>query len=130
MMSVFILFYLWIVPIVIGILCSVAAHKSKGKMRVAPGIAMIVLSIISLITAFTAGHTNFHVFIGGMFYSAPSWSVLLFLSSSAEEKRKITYYEKSSVRFDKNKHARTNASSFETRCICPFVCFEYGEISS
>jgi len=67
MMSVFILFYLWIVPIVIGILCSVAAHKSKGKMRVAPGIAMIVLSIISLITAFTAGHTNFHVFIGGMF---------------------------------------------------------------
>ncbi|CUB22867.1 hypothetical protein BN2127_JRS1_07254 [Bacillus cereus] len=67
MMSVFILFYLWIIPIVIGILCSVVAYKSKGKMRVAPGIAMIVLSIISLITAFTAGHTNFHVFIGGMF---------------------------------------------------------------
>ncbi len=66
-MSLFILFYLWIVPIVIGILCSVAAYKSKGKMRIAPGIAMTALSIVSLITAFTAGHTNFHVFIGGMF---------------------------------------------------------------
>ncbi|MFH0348781.1 hypothetical protein ACHADS_20055 [Bacillus vallismortis] len=66
-MSLFILFYLWIVPIVIGIVCSAVAYKSKGKMRVAPGIAMIVFSIISLVTAFTAGRTNFHVFIGGMF---------------------------------------------------------------
>ncbi|MEC1290387.1 hypothetical protein P9B58_09015 [Bacillus mojavensis] len=67
-MSLFILFYLWIVPIVIGILCSVIAYKSTGKkMRIAPGIAMVVLSIISLITAFTAGGASFHVFIGGMF---------------------------------------------------------------
>ncbi|MEC0696576.1 hypothetical protein [Bacillus atrophaeus] len=67
-MSVFILFYLWIVPIVIGIVCSIIAYKSTGKkMRIAPGIAMVVLSIISLITAFTVGSANYHVFIGGMF---------------------------------------------------------------
>lgn len=82
MMSVFILFYLWIVPIVIGILCSVAAHRSKGKMRVAPGIAMIVLSIISLITAFMADTQISTCLSAACFYSAPSWSVLLFLSSS------------------------------------------------
>lgn len=90
-MSVFILFYLWIVPIVIGILCSVAAHKSKGKMRVAPGIAMIVLSIISLITAFTAGHTNFHVFIGGMFLFGLILGRFCFsFLLRAEEKREIS----------------------------------------
>ncbi len=36
-MSVFILFYLWIVPIVIGIFCSLFAYRTTGKKRLIPG---------------------------------------------------------------------------------------------
>ncbi|KXZ15595.1 hypothetical protein P4T89_16475 [Bacillus nakamurai] len=66
-MSVFILFYLWIVPIVIGIFCSLIAYRTTGKKRLIPGFVMIALSIISLITGLTLGGVNYHIFIGGMF---------------------------------------------------------------
>ncbi|MDL5144115.1 hypothetical protein [Bacillus atrophaeus] len=66
-MSVFILFYLWIVPIVIGILCSVIAYKVTGKKKLVPGFVMIILSIISLIVGLWIGSVNYHIFIGGMF---------------------------------------------------------------
>ncbi|MBT2573179.1 hypothetical protein J7E26_04365 [Bacillus sp. ISL-51] len=66
-MSVFILFYLWIVPIVIGIFCSLIAYRTTGKKRLIPGFVMIALSIVSLITGLTLGGVNYHIFIGGMF---------------------------------------------------------------
>ncbi|ANF35348.1 hypothetical protein OTK50_17355 [Bacillus sp. NEAU-CP5] len=66
-MSVFILFYLWIVPIVIGIFCSLIAYRTTGKKRLIPGFFMIALSIVSLITGLWIGGVNYHVFIGGMF---------------------------------------------------------------
>ncbi|AFJ60509.1 hypothetical protein ACI5QL_00478 [Bacillus velezensis] len=67
LMSVFILFYLWIVPIVIGIFCSLFAYRTTGKKRLIPGFLMIALSIVSLITGLWIGGVNYHVFIGGMF---------------------------------------------------------------
>lgn len=54
-MSVFILFYLWIVPIVIGIFCSLIAYRTTGKKRLIPGFLMIALSIVSLITGLWIG---------------------------------------------------------------------------
>lgn len=68
-MSLIILFYLWIVPLVFGIFFSFLTKKAAYKRRFVPSYSMIGLSIVFLILALVFSASHF-LFICSMFLFA------------------------------------------------------------
>ena len=68
-MSLIILFYLWIVPLLFGIFFSFLTKKATYKRRFVPSYSMAGLGIVFLILALVFSASHF-LFICGMFLFA------------------------------------------------------------
>ncbi|MGG3623593.1 response regulator [Bacillus gobiensis] len=87
-MKVYILFYLWIIPILVGIISSFFTYKASFRKRFYPAYTMIGLAVLLLIAAFIV-RNSFDLFISGLFLFATmlAGSAIPFFLAFSKKKR-------------------------------------------
>ncbi|MBU8741006.1 hypothetical protein MOE82_16155 [Bacillus licheniformis] len=83
-MKVFILFYLWIVPLVIGLIFFRVTQRTSFKKRFYPGYIMIVLAAAAFAVCYLIGQP----YLGNFFGGTMLFGTLLPFMAAAMKKKK------------------------------------------
>ncbi|AAU22124.2 MULTISPECIES: hypothetical protein [Bacillus] len=83
-MKVFILFYLWIVPLVIGLIFFRVTQRTSFKKRFYPGYIMIVLAAAVFAVCYLIGQP----YLGNFFGGTMLFGTLLPFMAAAMKKKK------------------------------------------